>query len=460
MKPIRHLLVLLILITACTPRTPQAQPVTTTSTTEASPTLVSTSTPVADASPTPSPDVEATLALTPVAQITPDPSVTARHLRIFEQLWNTVNTQYVYPDFNGLDWDALYDEYSTHIADGLDDEGFWTAMTTLVTALQDDHSNFLSPAETQRQDNLLEGDFDYVGIGIYVTVQDEKKQAVILHVFPDSPAAQADLNAHDVILGIEGQPIINSDDLDNLDLLRGASGTDVAMIVRSPGGAPREVIVTRRHINGSLRASGRVLSEASDRRIAYLMIPTLWDVTIESSTEQVLRELMVEGDLDGLVVDMRINSGGLSSSLIALLGHFTSGQHGEFVSRDEVRPLTIFADPIGNSQEVPLIILVSAATESYGEVFSGVLREANRALLVGNTTAGNIETIYGYDFEDGSRAWIARETFVPVSGDNWEQLGIVPDLSLDLSWDEFTDEDDPHIAAALDLLLQKAGVAP
>ncbi|HJW82890.1 MAG TPA: hypothetical protein VJ754_01175, partial [Anaerolineae bacterium] len=75
-------------------------------------------------------------------------------------------------------------------------------------------------------------------------------------------------------------------------------------------------------------------------------------------------------------------------------------------------------------------------------------------------TAGNIETVYGYDFEDGSRAWIARETFIPPSGDNWENVGLAPGVRVDRAWDEFTEADDPYLAAALELLAPTAGASP
>ena len=305
----------------------------------------------------------------------------------------------------------------------------------------------------KEEDEKLSGNLFYVGIGIYAAVQTEKKQAVIFSVFPGSPAQEAGLSAHDALLSIDGQPVVNADGSDALDRLRGPADSVVTLTVRSPSGAPRDVEVTRRRVNGALTATGRALRlEASERRIGYLMIPTLWDASIERSTRQALIDLTNAGALDGLIIDMRVNGGGTSANLLSLLGFFTAGQHGEFAGRDQTRLLQVTADPVGNSHSVPLVILVGSDTQSYAEVFSGVLREAGRAHLVGQTTAGNIETLYGYDFEDGSRAWIARETFVPLGGDDWEATGLAPDVPVDADWDEFTDADDPYIAAALDLL--------
>jgi C-terminal peptidase prc len=449
MKALHLLCIGLLLLSACSSQTPTAESPSPQATRVASPTSIAledTATP------------EPTPAVTPQATLAEEPP--SRQQRIFEQLWNTVNTQYVYQDFNGLDWNQVYSDTSARIQSGLSDEAFWDAMAEMIDALGDNHSSFLSPERAREQDEQLNGNIAYVGIGIYAIAQIDKQQGVLLYVFPNSPAAEAGLTAHDAILEVEGEPIIAPDGADYLHRLRGESGSTVRLTVRSPGDAPREVVVERRRVDGTLSVSGKMLDESPGRRIGYMQIPTLWDASIQSSAVQTLNQLMSGGDLDGLIVDMRINGGGLSTTLLALLGHFTEGEQGQFTSRDGARPLTVFAAPIGNSQEVPLVVLVSEATESYAEVFSGVLREANRAVIVGNTTAGNIETIYGYDFEDGSRAWIARETFVPLSGEGWESIGVVPDVTVNMRWDEYTDANDPDIAAALDLLRQKAGATP
>ncbi|HLF27587.1 MAG TPA: S41 family peptidase [Anaerolineae bacterium] len=458
MKRIPLCLMLLLLSVACTPRRPP--PLSPTELTgRATPTVTPTPLAVALVAPTE--------ALEPTVRVAPDDpggvetEITARQRRIFEQLWNTINTQYVYPDFGGVDWNAVYAEFSARIDDGLSDEGFWQAMREMIDRLDDDHSTFLTPLEAHEEDAQLQGDLRYTGIGVYAATQLDKRQAVIFSVFPGSPAEEAGLRPHDAILAIEGRQIgDDTDGPDALDVLRGPSGTQIAIRVRSPGQTPREVRVTRRPIDGVLQATGRAFELDAGARVGYLMVPTLWDAAIETSTRQTLTALMAGGPLDSLIIDMRVNGGGVSTNLLALLGFFTSGQHGEFASREGARPLTVAPDPIGNSPDVPLVILISPDTESYAEVFSGVLREAGRARLVGLPTAGNIETIYGYNFEDGSRAWIARETFIPRSGDQWEDVGLTPDVVVAVNWDEFTEVDDPYLAAAVELLATTETATP
>ena len=162
---------------------------------------------------------------------------------------------------------------------------------------------------------------------------------------------------------------------------------------------------------------------------------------------------MADGELDGLIVDLRINGGGLIAALKDTLSIFTAGKVGAFVSRDGERPLIVQSRPVGNSLEMPLIILIGRETQSAGEIFSGVLQETGRARVVGRTTVGNVETIWNVDLEDGSQVWLASEIFRPPSGTDWEERGIVPDLEIPLDWDEFTTEHDPQLEAALDWLL-------
>jgi carboxyl-terminal processing protease len=373
----------------------------------------------------------------------------ALQLQVFSELWQAVRDTYIYPDYNGLDWDAVHERYRVRIHRGLDDEEFYQAMGEMIEELGDEHSAFYSPEEVADEEELLRGQMDYVGIGIYVTVPVNKDHGVLLQVFPDSPAALAGLRPHDRILALDGIPVVDESGMDNLDLLEGPAGSEIQLTVQTPGRSPRELVLVRAEIQGQLTVDARRLPGTE---IGYIQIPTFQDQTITTRVRQALEDLTSAGALDGLVIDMRINGGGLASELEGTLAIFTAGKLGTFVSRDAERSLIIAADPVGRSHELPLVILIGRETESYGEVFSGVLQENGRSQLVGRTTRGNVETLWQVDLADGSRAWIASETFRPPSGADWEATGIVPDLEILLDWDEFTEENDPQLQAALNLL--------
>lgn len=403
-------------------------------------TLTSTARPSATpASPSPTP-----------TQLVSDETV-ERQLRVFTHLWESVHDLYVYPDFNGLDWDDVQRRYRARIEAGMDDQIFYQAMWEMVDELGDDHSTFNSPEEVVEEDEEVRGYLDYVGIGIYVTTLFDKGYAVLLQVFPDSPAEQAGLLPHDRILAVEGQPVVDEQGHNQLDLLLGPAGSQVQITVQTPGQEPRQLVTTRARIQTQLPVDARRLPETD---VGYILVPTFRDETVAGRVRQALEGLMAQGELAGLILDLRINGGGIETALIDTLVLFTNGEQGSFVSRISEHPLLIEADPVGNSQELPLVVLVGRETESFGEIFSGVLQESGRALVVGRTTDGNVETLWGIDFEDGSRAWIAVETFRPPSGADWEESGIVPDIEIPLDWDEFTPQEDPQLQAALDWLLE------
>jgi carboxyl-terminal processing protease len=194
----------------------------------------------------------------------------------------------------------------------------------------------------------------------------------------------------------------------------------------------------------------RLVQTSDGSRIGYIFLPSFFDETLPGQVRQALRNF---GQLDGLIIDNRMNGGGSSNVVEPILSDFTSGLLGHFVSRKETRAFQVPPDPVLNSQKVPLVVLVGTGTVSFGEIFSGILQDIGRAKVVGQTTLGNVETLTGYNFEDGSRAWIARERFDPLhSHADWEKTGIIPDVTAYADWDTFTFETDPSIAAAVKLL--------
>jgi C-terminal processing protease CtpA/Prc len=187
------------------------------------------------------------------------------------------------------------------------------------------------------------------------------------------------------------------------------------------------------------------------------MLVTLGDRTIDEQVENALHIMNKPKQLDGLILDNRQNEGGADDVLISTLSYFTEGTMGFFTSRDKERPLYIEGRDIAGSQKIPLVLLIGIDTVSYGEIMSGVLKDNGRAYLIGETTAGNVETLWGYEFPDGSRAWIAHESFRPYNHpeDDWEANGIIPHRMAITNWDEITINHDPAVIAALSYLDSK-----
>ena len=374
-------------------------------------------------------------------------------LDVFEELWRVVDRDYLYADFNGLDWEAVHSEYREKIESGLTDEDFYLSMIEMITSLGDDHSTFLTPDEVAEEDAHYKGENDFVGFGVLLSAIPEKNSAVILVTFDESPAAKVGLQPRDSIIAIDGQPILNEAGL-LTDLLLGPNGSTSMLIVQSPGEAPREVSITRRQVTGSLPVPYSIISTPEGKRVGYILLVSFTDISIESKIAGIMG-IFYNNDVEAVIIDNRMNEGGADTVLRKVLSYFTEGTLGYFINRNGRVPLHINKpNYVLNSGQIPLVVLIGPNTVSFGEIFSGILKDTQRAYLIGEQTNGNIEILWGYNFKDGSRAWIAHDTFRPINhpDHDWEQIGIIPDLTVPVAWDEYSIKDDPAVQAALKYL--------
>jgi carboxyl-terminal processing protease len=386
---------------------------------------------------------------TPTSDPDANPTLTKQEqLNVLDELVKKINEVYLYPDFNGVNWADITAKYRVQVKNGLDTEAFYTGMEQLVSELGDEHSQFQSPAIVAQTDAELSGKNDFVGIGVVIQPVLEKGHVTVLSVFPDSSAEHGGLTQHDSILAVDGIPIVQ-DGVAHPERVRGPACSAVVLTVQSPGGQPHEMMFIRNKISSSLPINAQLVPTKDGSRIGYIYLPTFFDETIPGQVKKALEDF---GPLDGLILDNRMNEGGSSDVVEPILSYFTDGTLGHFISRKAQRPLMVTADPVNNSQTVPLIVLVGEDTVSFGEIFSGALQDTGRAKVIGQTTLGNVEILHGYSFNDGSRIWIAEERFDPiVSHADWEKTGIIPDVTAHADWDTFTFENDPAIAAALKL---------
>ncbi len=394
---------------------------------------------------------EEMLAMTePAIKFNPTLSKTDQ-VKLFDSLAKIISNVYLYPDFRGLAWKDTVTRYRANVLKAPDTEKFYALMEQFVSSLGDKHSNFESPVKTAEANAQLAGNNKFVGVGALFQALTETKQVTVLAVIPGSPAEYGGLQQHDVLLDVDGLPLVRNDKV--YPYTRGTECSVATLRVQSPGQEPRKISLVRTRISGSFPVYARLVPTGDGRRIGYIFLPTFFDLTIPAQVQKALENF---GTLDGLVLDNRMNGGGSSKVLFPILSYFTSGTVGQFISRSSRRALDISATPVGNSQEVPLVILVGKNTVSYAEVFSGILQDNGRATIVGQPTAGKVETLHGYSLPGGSMIWIAEERFDPArSHTDWQGRGVQPDKMVVSQWDQFTFENDPALAAALRLFRAK-----
>ena len=242
-------------------------------------------------------------------------------IRVLRRLANVVEQVYVYPDYNGKDWQAIEDRYRSKIEAGLDTETFYREMKAMIFELEDEHSNYLSPLEVQADEAELKGENNYVGVGVYGNYDFEKDTFVVISTFPALPPSMAELKSHDSIIEVDGLPI--TEELGNR--LRGPECSVVMAKIQSPGEGPRDVILMRYRIEGSIPIDARLVATTDGSKVGYIFIPSFFDETIPPQVEEALNQF---GPLDGLILDLRMNGGGSSTVIYPILEFFTAWQPG------------------------------------------------------------------------------------------------------------------------------------
>jgi carboxyl-terminal processing protease len=369
-------------------------------------------------------------------------------LQVFDNVWSTVNEKYLYADFGGIDWPGLRERYDQRVKAVQSDVEFYGVVAEMVAELGDDHSRFLAPVEARSEDAQQRGSADYVGVGIISSPGE--RSIMVVYVFPGSPADRAGIKRRDRITHVDGIPFQNP--RTDPSRIRGAEGTSVRLSITSPGSAAREVVVVRERIVGGVAPSSRRLS--TDPAIGYLIIPDLWTGDMDVQVNRELEQLLdARPPMSGLILDLRGNGGGYRSVLEQILGNFVSGEVGQFYDKNGTYQFEVTGRALQQRLAgMSLAVLTDGGTESYAEVLAAALKYRGKAVIVGRPTAGNTETIFRYDFEDGSRLWVAEQGFRLPDGTDLEARGVVPDEQVNEDWTAFTENDDPDILRALDVL--------
>jgi C-terminal peptidase prc len=410
--------------------------------------------------PSATPAITNTPAPTPIP---PDPTATlapiaaADREQIFNQVWATVRDRYVYTDFRGLDWEAIRAEYAPQVLAAPDSAAFYDVIKAMIGRLGDDHSRFDSPQDVADEAQRFEGDLEYVGIGALTRPTDEG--VLILRVAAGGPADLAGVRPFDTIIAIDGIPVLDEAQIGPagpIARVRGPAGTTVVLQLRDTVGVVREVAVVR----GVIAADAFPSVEATrlpGTNTGLLLIDTFSLEAVDERVREAIDKLTDGGPIDGLVIDVRSNTGGVVYLMENTVGLFVDGGTiGETVGRTRRELVTI---PEGRKmaqlEDVPIVVLTSEGTVSAGEMFAAGMQVLGRARVVGTASAGNTENLLAHGFSDGSRLWLAELTYQLPDGTPIEGRGVIPDRIVDAEWWRFPAERDPQILAALDLLAEQ-----
>jgi len=333
-----------------------------------------------------------------------DTAATYENLRLFTEVLSIVQSQYV-------------DEVAPK-------DIIYNAIKGTLRGL-DPHSSFLDPEMYREMQVETSGSFGRLGIEI--TLRDD----VLTVVAPieGTPAYRAGIQPGDRILKIEGLTTKDMQLSDAVKRMRGKPGTKIVItIVREGLGEPRDVEITREQIRVQ-----SVRTQQFDGGIEYIRLRQFQEQTAQD-LEGALEKFAKNGTVQGLVLDLRNNPGGLLTSAVEVTEKFLEPGRLVVYTEGRVRNqnMRFSAHAKRGYSQMPMVILVNQGSASASEIVAGALQDWGRATIVGTQTfgKGSVQTII--PLSDGSGLRLTTAKYFTPKGRSIHGKGITPDVIVEV----------------------------
>jgi carboxyl-terminal processing protease len=341
-------------------------------------------------------------------------------------------------------WDLLKEKYVDK--NELDDKKmFYGALKGLAESTGDPYTVFMEPKLAKEFSNDLAGTFEGIGAEI------GKKNDIITIVAPlaDMPAEKAGLKSGDKIYAIDGKTTAGMSVDEAVSLIRGPKGTEVILTIYRDGfEKPQDYKITRQII-----LVKSVRTQLRDDKIFIITITNFNDDTGSLFKEAV--QSVVEKNPKGIILDLRNNPGGYLETAIDMASEwidkgivvteqFSPERKNEYLTRGRAR-----------LKDFSTVILVNQGSASASEIVSGALKDYGKATIVGKKTfgKGSVQTLE--DLTDGSSLKITVAKWLTPKGNNINEQGIMPDVEVDLTAEDYNSNKDPQLEKAVELLNKK-----
>ncbi|WP_458525185.1 S41 family peptidase [Onishia taeanensis] len=309
----------------------------------------------------------------------------------------------------------------TYVDDVDDSTLLHNAMRGMLSEL-DPHSTYLDPQEFQSLKETTEGEFG--GIGIEVGMRDG--QLMVIAPIDDTPAARAGLQSQDAILRIDDTATDGLSLQEAVELMRGEPDSEIRItILRSGESMPRDITLTRQVIK-----TESVKHELLAPGYGYLRISQFQSSTGDQVNDA-LADMQQDGGLDGLVLDLRNNPGGVLQAAVEVVDAFV--EQGLIVyteGRLDDSQMSFSAHGETAAPEVPMVVLINGGSASASEIVAGALQDQRRAVIMGTESfgKGSVQQIMPLGNGDGLK--LTTALYYTPNGRSIQALGITPDVQV------------------------------
>ncbi|WP_224816819.1 S41 family peptidase [Hasllibacter sp. MH4015] len=287
----------------------------------------------------------------------------------------------------------------------------------------DPHSSYISASDFEDMQVQTRGEFG--GLGIEVTQEDGFVR--VITPMDGTPAMEAGVEAGDFITGVDGEALLGLTLEEAVDLMRGPVGSDIVItIVREGEEEPFDLTITRDRIQlTAVRAR-------LEGNTAILRVSTFSDQTypnLRDGLEGLIEEVGGLENLNGVVLDLRNNPGGLLTQAIRVSDAFL--EQGEIVSTRGREPQDgerYNATPGDMIEGLPMVVLINGGSASASEIVAGALQDHRRAVVVGTNSfgKGSVQSVMPLAGDGAMR--LTTSLYYTPSGRSIQALGVAPDI--------------------------------
>ncbi|HKM37617.1 MAG TPA: S41 family peptidase [Thiopseudomonas sp.] len=322
-------------------------------------------------------------------------------LRTFAEVLERIKTAYVEP----IDDKTLFEN----------------AIKGMLSNL-DPHSSYLDPEDFRQLQESTSGEFG--GLGIEVGLEDGVLQ--VIAPIDDSPASAAGLEAQDLIIKIDDQPTKGVSLMEAVEKMRGKPGTSIRLTIVRDGAKPFDVTLKRAVIK-----SRSVKSQLLEDGYGFIRV-SQFQVNTGSEVGKALNSLQKDNKgqpLQGLVLDLRNNPGGVLQAAVEVTDHFvSSGLIVYTKGRLANAELRFSATAANTNADVPMVVLINGGSASASEIVAGALQDHKRAVLMGTDSfgKGSVQTVLPLNNDRALK--LTTALYYTPKGRSIQAQGIVPDI--------------------------------
>lgn len=324
------------------------------------------------------------------------------------------------------------------------------AIKGYVAGLGDPYTVYYTKEEMD--DIMEETNGNFVGIGIYMTLDKEKNAITIVSPIENSPAEKAGLLPGDIITKVDGESY-SGEQLDEAsNKIRGEAGTKVTLEIYR-NNETKTFEITREKVLIS-----HITTKVLENNIGYIAISD-FDGGCAEEFKTKYEELQKKG-ITKLIIDLRNNGGGIVDEAIDIADMITEKGSTLLITTDKNGKEEVTKAKTNPIINMPIVVLTNGYSASASEILAGALKDNNKGALVGTKTYGKGVIQELHQLSDGSGLKITTNEYFTPSRKTINKTGIEPDVEIDLSDEaktklQLTEKDDTQLQKAIEVLKEK-----